>query len=76
MSPSIADLTAQVLSLPIAERLQLAGKILSSLPPDVDRHIEAAWLDEAEERWQDYLSGMSAASPANEVFQRIVARPS
>lgn len=74
MSTTIEDLTQQVLNLPVAERLQLAGQILRSLPEDVDQHIEAAWLDEAEERWQGFLAGTTTASPADEVLQRITAR--
>jgi len=73
MSTTIDELTLQVLNLPVAERLLLAGQILRSLPEAVDQHIKEAWLNEAEDRWQSFLAGASKASPADEVIQSIKA---
>jgi len=41
--------------------------------PDIDPDIEAAWIREAERRWQEIREGKVVCIPAEEVFRRIRA---
>jgi putative addiction module component (TIGR02574 family) len=52
---TLEELQAAVLSLPEAERAQLAAKILASL--DTDPEIEAAWRAEVRDRVAAYKRG-------------------
>jgi hypothetical protein len=40
---------------------------------DIDPDIEAAWIREAERRWQEIREGKVVCIPAEEVFRRIRA---
>ncbi len=74
MSMNALDLETAIMGLSVADRLALAGRILQSVPDDVDHDIEELWLLEAERRWKSYLAGTTTASGAEEVFARIEAR--
>jgi len=48
MSPEILDQT--LLSLPVAERIDLADRLYASVPEDWQKTADQAWLDEATRR--------------------------
>ena len=75
MDTTLEELQAAVLSLPEAERAQLAAKILASL--DTDPEIEAAWRAEVRDRLAAYKRGEIASVPAEDVLakaRKIVGR--
>lgn len=54
-----SSLINQVLSLPVAERAELADRLLQSLNSKIAPEVEAAWAAEAEVRRDAVLSGKS-----------------
>ena len=67
-----SELLAQALSLPEADRAELANQLLLSLEsaePDADRG--AAWADEVERRRLAFDRGETTASPWREATKRI-----
>ena len=56
------------LSLSNQERAFLADRLLSSLDKNKLTAIEAAWIDEAEHRYQEYREGKRPGIAAKEVF--------
>ena len=68
MNTTLHELHAAVLSLPEAERAQLAARILASL--DDDEETEAAWVSEVRDRLAAYRRGEIAAVPAENVLAK------
>lgn len=62
------------LSLPEADRADLADKLLLSLDPSGQNEIDALWAREAESRIDAYERGEITAIPGEEVFSAIRAR--
>jgi putative addiction module component (TIGR02574 family) len=62
--------------LPPDEKAALAEMLLEDLGSGqfATKEIEAAWIVEAERRWNAYKSGEMSAYPAEEVFARIRER--
>ncbi len=56
------------LSLSGQERAFLADRLLSSLGDDVLTEIDAAWIEEAERRYQGYKEGKRPGISAKDVF--------
>jgi putative addiction module component (TIGR02574 family) len=69
----IADAARQ---LPSDEKAALAEMLLSQLGSGqfATKEIEAAWLEEADRRYQAYLRGEMSSSPSEEVFARVRER--
>jgi putative addiction module component (TIGR02574 family) len=69
----IADAARQ---LPSDEKAALAEMLLNQLGSDqfATKEIEAAWLEEADRRYQAYLRGEMSSSPSEEVFARVHER--
>jgi putative addiction module component (TIGR02574 family) len=65
-----------VLGLPPADRAALIEKLFQSFaaPAAADSDSDAAWRGEVEARFSAYDSGRLAASPADEVLERLGAR--
>ncbi len=64
------DLIAEVMSLPVEVRIQLADKLLRSLNPS-RKEIDEAWATEAEKRVQEIRTGQVKTIPGDEVFTKI-----
>ena len=68
MSELLKRLEHEALELSEQERAFLADRLLSSLRESGLTEIEAAWIDETERRYDEYLKGERPGIPANEVF--------
>ena len=68
---SVLDLESEILKLPTHERARLAELLISSL--DEEDEIAAAWVDEAERRYQQLLAGEVEGVPAEDVLARLRA---
>ena len=58
----------EALCLSTQERAFLADRLLSSLGEDALTDIDAAWIAEAERRYQEYREGKRPGVAAQEVF--------
>ena len=67
------DILRAALSLPDADRADIADKLLLSLDLSDQREIDALWAQVAESRIEEYEQGQLEAVPGNEVFARIRA---
>ena len=56
------------LSLPQNERAFLADRLLSSLGGEVLNDVDAAWVQEAERRYDEYKQGKRQPIPSSTVF--------
>jgi len=64
------DLIAEISDLPIEQRARIADQILQSLnAPDPD--IDSAWIQEVEERVEEYEQGKVELIPAQKVFKNL-----
>ena len=69
------ELIAEISDLPVEQRARIADLILQTLnTPDPD--IELAWIQEVEERVEEYEKGNVELIPAQEVFKslRVISR--
>ncbi len=73
MSFSIDSLTQAALELPIEERAALAARIVHSIDTN-DAELSSAWLQVAERRRQEILSGNATTMSAEEVSARMRRR--
>ena len=64
----LEKLENEVLRLSPQERAFLADRLLSSLDGDVLDDVDAAWITEAEKRYQKYKEGKREGVDAKEVF--------
>ncbi len=64
------DLIAEISDLPVEQRARIADLILQTLNvPDPD--IESAWIQEVEERVEEYEEGRVDLIPVPEVFKSL-----
>ena len=64
------ELIAEISDLPVEQRARIADLILQTLnTPDPD--IELAWIQEVEERLEEYEKGNVELIPAREVFKSL-----
>ena len=68
MSDLLKKIEDEVLSLSTQERAFLADRLLSSLGEDILADIDAAWIAEAERRYQEYKEGSRPGIVAQELF--------
>ncbi|MDO8479487.1 MAG: addiction module protein [Candidatus Rokubacteria bacterium] len=77
MTSRAQALLREVLTLPTAERADVAAELLASLddaPPDSPAEVEAAWAHEIERRARRVMSGESAGEAWEDVRARVVNR--
>ena len=77
MTSRAQELLREALTLPIAERADVAAELLASLdeaPPENAAEVEAAWAREIERRAHRVMSGESAGEPWEDVRARVVQR--
>ena len=76
MTSRAQELLREALTLPIAERADVAAERLASLDPaetDNPAEVEAAWASEIERRARRVIAGESAGIPWSDVRQRAEA---
>jgi len=74
MSKSVAELEREARHLPVHDRALLAQHLIASIDPGEDVDAEAAWLEEAERRYQAYRQGKLTAKPADQVLHDAKSR--
>jgi putative addiction module component (TIGR02574 family) len=74
MTPEVARLLEQALSLSVEEQEALADSLISNLGGKIDEGVLAAWDEEIKKRIADLDSGKSRAVPWDEVRQRNLAK--
>ena len=76
MTSRAQELLREALTLPIAERADVAAELLASLDAtetDNPAEVEAAWASEIERRARRVMAGESAGIPWSDVRQRAEA---
>lgn len=68
MSAVLEKVEHEALSLSRQERAFLADRLLSSLDADALSEVDAAWVAEAEHRYQEYKEGKRQGVAARDVF--------
>lgn len=71
MSNRRAEILEEALSLPAAERAEIAERLLSSLDAPDRRRLDGLWASEAEDRLDAYERGEIKTIPAKQVFGQI-----
>jgi putative addiction module component (TIGR02574 family) len=70
MSNLLKKIQHDALNLTGQERAFLADRLLSSLGDDVLTDVDAAWIEEAERRYQEYKKGKRPGVSAQNVFAK------
>jgi putative addiction module component (TIGR02574 family) len=71
----VKTVETEALSLPEKDRADLARVLLLSLGDEGrEPDAEAAWVDEAERRFEELESGAAAAIPSDQVFEEARSR--
>jgi len=68
MTAILEKVEREALGLPREERAFLADRLLSSLDGEALGDVEAAWVAEAERRYEEYKAGRRQPVPADAVF--------
>jgi putative addiction module component (TIGR02574 family) len=71
MSPRLQQIEAEALRLPPEERESLAGVLVQSLEDASVNEIDAAWIEEAEQRFQKWQAGKTDGIPSAKFFSEI-----
>jgi putative addiction module component (TIGR02574 family) len=74
MTPEVAKLLQQALSLSVEEQEALADSLISNLGGKVDEGVLAAWDEEIKKRIVDLDSGKAKTIPWTEVRNRNLAK--
>ena len=76
MHKATMTVESQALALPIAQRAELASRLLESLQSRQSgdaRDVEAAWIEAANRRYQALLSGEDPGLTHEQVFDELRA---
>jgi putative addiction module component (TIGR02574 family) len=68
---SLESIASEALLLPKDQRFTLAHRILSSVEPEAEPEVEAAWDAQIRERIRRYDAGQTAGLPGREVFAEL-----
>jgi putative addiction module component (TIGR02574 family) len=71
MATLLEEIKAQALRLPPDDREMLAGALLHSLDDAPLNDIDAAWIAEAERRYEDCRSGKSQLIPGEHLIDDV-----
>jgi len=74
MTPEVAKLLEQALSLSVEEQEALADSLISNLGEKVDEGVLAAWDEEIKKRMADLGSGKATTIAWTEVRRRNLAK--
>lgn len=69
MSTDLKELARELAALPVESRTFLLDQLWASLNNTPDPKIEAAWLEEADRRWDEVESGQVEAVPVEQVLK-------
>ena len=70
MADPVRRVESEALKLSAKARARLAERLISSLDDHADPDSERLWLEEAERRLDELLSGKVDGIPADEVFRK------
>jgi len=73
MNPAFEEVLANARTLPDTEKEELARILMSDLG-EWDEDVRAAWIKEAQSRYDAYLRGEITASPIAEAAARVRTR--
>ena len=73
MARTVQEIEAEIRSLAAGDRDRLLRDLVADLDGTRDPEIEAAWLKEAQKRYEELRSGAVKAIPANEVIRKARA---
>ncbi len=68
---SLDNIASEALLLPEDQRFTLAHRILSSVEPEMEARVEAAWDMEIRERIKKYDAGQTVGLSGQEVFAEL-----
>ncbi len=68
---SIEQLTEEILSLPNADRVLLADRLVESLEFDNDSTVQAVWAAEAKRRTDEIRDGSVQPIPGEEALAQV-----
>ena len=68
---SLENIASEALLLPKDQRFTLAHRILSSMEPEVEAEVEAAWDVQIRERIKRYDAGQTVGVPGRKVFAEL-----
>ena len=71
MADEATELLKRALTLPVAERAELAGSLIESLDEAVDESLKAAWNEEIARRMEDLDSGRVKPISLEEARRRL-----
>jgi putative addiction module component (TIGR02574 family) len=74
MSQDTAELLKKALTLPVAERADLASSLIDSLDNTQDISVAAAWEEEVERRMKELDSGTVKSVSLDEARQRLSSK--
>ena len=70
MDTSFDEIVADVMRLPLRDRVRLAQRLVSSLDDQVETDVEALWAAEAERRLEELRTGRVKGINAAEAFRK------
>jgi putative addiction module component (TIGR02574 family) len=73
MSEETSELLRKALTLPVAERAELAGSLIESLDEAKDKRVEAAWEEEIARRMEELDSGKVEPVSLDEARRRLTS---
>jgi putative addiction module component (TIGR02574 family) len=71
MADEATELLKRALTLPVAERAELAGSLIESLDEAADESVKAAWNEEIARRMEDLDSGKVKPISLEEARRRL-----
>ena len=74
MNSAFEEVLASARTLPDLEKEELARILMSDLGEEWGEEIRAAWIKEAQSRYDAYLRGEITASTGDEVMARLRGR--
>lgn len=74
MAPVAERILDEALQLTPEERLHLAQELHESVLSAEEREIQQAWIDVAEQRYDDWKAGRGTARPAEDVLAELLVK--
>jgi len=71
MADEATELLKRAMTLPVAERAELAGSLIESLDEAADESVKAAWNEEIARRMEDLDSGRVKPISLEEARRRL-----
>lgn len=70
MGTRFDEIMADVMKLPLRDRVRLAQHLISSVDDEVETGVEALWVAEAERRLEELRTGKVKGIGAGEAFRK------